>query len=175
MTLATDLLKQAQHLSTLEPKHPKQASLRRSVSAAYYSLFHLLIASGSQVITQKVALRPHVARTYQHGDLKKAANSILLIQVAYQSGRQPSQQLQWLGQFLRLPIEPELSFVCQTFIDLQELRHQADYDLSQSFSRLQAATAVSQARAAHVSWKAIRHSHNAEIFLLAAAKVLVSR
>ena len=45
MTLAADLLKQAERLAKLEPKRPKQASLRRSISAAYYSLFHLLMGT----------------------------------------------------------------------------------------------------------------------------------
>ena len=42
MSLATDLLEQADHLARRERKRPKQASLRRAVSAAYYGLFHLL-------------------------------------------------------------------------------------------------------------------------------------
>jgi len=44
MSLAEDLLEQADHLARREKKRPKQASLRRAVSAAYYALFHLLIS-----------------------------------------------------------------------------------------------------------------------------------
>ena len=39
-----DLLAQALSLVHKEPRNPKQASLRRAVSAAYYALFHLLIS-----------------------------------------------------------------------------------------------------------------------------------
>ena len=46
MTLQRDLLAQARHLATREPKRPKQASLRRSVSASYYAVFHLLVDNG---------------------------------------------------------------------------------------------------------------------------------
>ncbi len=45
MPLAQDLLEQARHLANREPKRPKQASLRRAVSRAYYALFHLLTAA----------------------------------------------------------------------------------------------------------------------------------
>ena len=47
MALAEDLLKQAFLLVHREPKNPRQASLRRSVSTAYYALFHLLIQETS--------------------------------------------------------------------------------------------------------------------------------
>ena len=43
MSLHGDLLRQAQQLALREPKRPHQASLRRSISASYYGLFHLLI------------------------------------------------------------------------------------------------------------------------------------
>ena len=43
MAFADDLLEQAYHLANRESGDPKQASLRRAVSTAYYALFHLLI------------------------------------------------------------------------------------------------------------------------------------
>lgn len=43
MGFAEDLLEIAQHLATLYPENPRQASLRRAVSTAYYAIFHLLI------------------------------------------------------------------------------------------------------------------------------------
>lgn len=43
MNLHNELLRQARHLATKEPRRPLQASLRRAVSAAYYALFHLLV------------------------------------------------------------------------------------------------------------------------------------
>jgi len=38
-----DLLDQAEHLAAKEPRKPRQASLRRAVSATYYAIFHLLV------------------------------------------------------------------------------------------------------------------------------------
>ncbi len=43
MAFADDLLEQAYHLASLETGDPKQSSLRRAVSTAYYALFHLRI------------------------------------------------------------------------------------------------------------------------------------
>jgi len=40
MSLHADLLDQAEQLAQLDPRRPKQANLRRSVSSAYYALFH---------------------------------------------------------------------------------------------------------------------------------------
>jgi uncharacterized protein (UPF0332 family) len=44
MAYADDLLKDARHLAKRGGKHPKQSSLRRAVSTAYYAAFHLLVA-----------------------------------------------------------------------------------------------------------------------------------
>jgi uncharacterized protein (UPF0332 family) len=42
MAYHDDLLDQALKLVHEEPSNPKQAGLRRAVSAAYYAVFHLL-------------------------------------------------------------------------------------------------------------------------------------
>jgi hypothetical protein len=41
--IGRDLVPQARLLARSEPRHPKQATLRRTVSTAYYGLFHFLI------------------------------------------------------------------------------------------------------------------------------------
>jgi uncharacterized protein (UPF0332 family) len=38
-----DLLEQAKTLAATDPRRPRQSSLRRAVSAAYYALFHEII------------------------------------------------------------------------------------------------------------------------------------
>ncbi len=48
MALAQDLLEQAQHLAVYEGSNPSQAALRRSISTAYYALFHLLVEDAAQ-------------------------------------------------------------------------------------------------------------------------------
>ena len=65
MALADDLLEQAQHLAMRDPKRPRQASLRRAVSTAYYALFHLLIAA-TIVNWKNLHQRSQVARGFDH-------------------------------------------------------------------------------------------------------------
>jgi hypothetical protein len=43
-----DLIEHALFLATLNPGQPKQADLRRAVSAAYYALFHLLTTEAAR-------------------------------------------------------------------------------------------------------------------------------
>jgi len=70
MSFADDLLQQAQHLANKERRYPRQASLRRAVSTAYYALFHLLIDDA--VSTWEVARqRGALARTFEHGKMKR--------------------------------------------------------------------------------------------------------
>ena len=50
MPLHGDLLEQAEHLARREKQRPKQASLRRAISTAYYALFHLLVDAGTRSV-----------------------------------------------------------------------------------------------------------------------------
>ena len=64
MSLAADLLQQAQHLLKLDSRKPKQANLRRSISTAYYSLFSLLVDEAAVAVVgsrmRKKLLRGYV-------------------------------------------------------------------------------------------------------------------
>ena len=75
MSLHEDLLEQAQQLIAIDSRRPKQASLRRAVSTAYYALFHLLIDEASRRVVAdsgQPELRCLVARAYKHSDMKEA-------------------------------------------------------------------------------------------------------
>src|SRR5271169_1145627 len=75
MGLAQDLLEQANHLANREPKRPRQASLRRAVSTAYYALFHLLISDAISHWNNRQQ-RAHMARGFDHKAMKDASNKI---------------------------------------------------------------------------------------------------
>ena len=111
MSFPEDLLEQAFDLARKEPEEPKQASLRRAVSTAYYALFHLLIdeaVSKWSVERQRSIL----ARTFEHGRMKAICDDV---QKTAKSGG---------------PVLPELYIVARSFIQLQQHRHTADYDNS---------------------------------------------
>lgn len=75
MPYPNDLLEQAWHLANREPKKPKQASLRRAVSTAYYALFHLL---GIELAKnwKRAAERSKIARILSHGQMARHLHAI---------------------------------------------------------------------------------------------------
>ena len=72
MAFADDLLEQAHHLARREKKKPKQASLRRALSTAYYALFHLLIAA-TAANWKRSDQRADLARAFSHRKMKSAS------------------------------------------------------------------------------------------------------
>jgi hypothetical protein len=54
MSLHADLLAQARRLVSQDPRRPRQASLRRAISTAYYALFHLLISEASAMLVSPI-------------------------------------------------------------------------------------------------------------------------
>src|SRR5579864_8426292 len=66
MPLHHDLLSLARELVDRNPAAPVDADLRRGVSTAYYALFHLLVHEATTRLVAPVALRPRVARSFDH-------------------------------------------------------------------------------------------------------------
>lgn len=166
MTLASDLLDQADALAVLDGNRPKQASLRRAVSASYYSLFHLLTREVSTYLSPHQRFVPFVARALDHAKAKQAANWIV-------SARATSQLP--LDQVLVHPINGELTGFCSTFMHLQQLRHRADYDFDYRITRADCLMELGRARNAHLEWRRQRGSANARALLLHALGALKAR
>jgi hypothetical protein len=167
------LLGQARQLLILDPRRPRQANLKRALSTAYYALFHLLIHDAvGFLVGQKAPYRSFLTRAFSHTNMLSAAKEFHLSHVeatsgrAVQSGRRSSVTPS-SAPSTALAIPPDLNAVADTFVLLQETRHQADYDVSRRFTRKEAEALVGQAEAAFVSWKAVRKSPSARFFLLA--------
>jgi len=64
-------LEQAKHLANREKKRPRQASLRRAVSTAYYALFHLLVHEAT-LNWRRFEQGALLARFFEHGKMKSA-------------------------------------------------------------------------------------------------------
>jgi hypothetical protein len=161
VALHHELLKQARHLALREPRNPRQASLRRAVSAAYYALFHLLVSEASQklVATQPPALRLQVRRAFVHGDMKAACEFFTGNAITDPNNSNN------LRHLLTLPIEALITNVAAAFVDLQQARHAADYDHLSQLTRANALLKVSKAEQAFLDWTLIRNSSNANVFL----------
>lgn len=161
LALHNDLLLQARHLASQEPKKPRQASLRRAISTAYYALFHLLVFEGtSRLIANKpVKLRPQIRRAFAHGEMKAACEFFTGKGIS-----DPSNSNNLL-HLLAMPIEVQIINVAGSFIDLQQARHSADYDHLAQFTRVNALLKVRQAEQAFLDWKAVRNAPNVNAFL----------
>ena len=125
-----DLLAQADHLNKLSPKRPKQANLRRAVSAAYYAVFHALCWSNANVLVGVGTTRPQGAwlQTYRAVDHGQAKARCLYAPVK------------------RFPAK--IQAFADSFVTLQEYRHRADYSPDQHFTKQEVSVIVGLARSA---------------------------
>lgn len=125
-----DLLQQAVRLATLDPTRPRQANLRRAVSAAYYALFHLLVDEATRVQIgaqhNQAAFRHVLGRAFAHGVMKEACKS-------FGGGSLKKGVAKGLPVGFVVPIA--IRDLATTFVNLQDRRHAADYDLTERFKR----------------------------------------
>ena len=158
MSLHSDLLAQARYLARKERKRPRQASLRRAVSASYYAVFHMLIAEATRLMisgSDRDALRHCLARAYAHRNMRQVAQQ-------FAGGGVSPKLLPGLdGQ----PLQPRLVAVAATFVDLQQARHEADYDIARRFTRREVLGLVDQANQEFADWSHLRRTAQADTFL----------
>lgn len=159
MALHDDLLEQAEHLAGRERRRPKQASLRRAVSSAYYAMFHKLVDESTRRLMPRKPpnLRLQVARAFVHADMKVVCKGFATGRVASLKGA--------TGRLIAEPLEPQLILMAATFIELQEARHKADYDLLAAFTRIDALNLIGNVRQAFAAWGKVRYAPNAFVFL----------
>ena len=134
-----DLLTIAESLATGQigaPRgRPRQAELRRAISAAYYALFHTLATNcadllvGNRQSTQTRQAWRQAYRSLDHGQVKKQCTE-----------RRPKRILRKFPQ--------EVQDFADQFVKMQRLRHLADYDPFESFTRSEVVQVVEETRTA---------------------------
>jgi uncharacterized protein (UPF0332 family) len=154
MNLHHDLLERARHLVNREPRRPKQASLRRAISTAYYALFHLLLDEATKMLASDPNLRRLIGRAFVHDEMKQASSSF------GSAGLPPH-----VDAVCGVPVPSELQRVAEVFVELQDARHEADYKLDRSFTRGNARYLVDRAGQAFQAWENIRSEPIAKVFL----------
>lgn len=102
-------------------------------------------------------LRALIGRTFNHADMKKAC-------VAFKAGK-PSNIA--TAALITPPIRQELKLIAQTFVDLQEARHEADYDVLASLSKTNVATKIDEVERSFRGLMRIRGEPNTNVFLAA--------
>jgi hypothetical protein len=161
MSLHDDLREQAGHLATREPRRPRQASLRRAVSAAYYALFHRLIDDATRQSLGGSATRRRyrqaLARAFGHSAMVKCCKS-------FAGGTFPRPVVDATGP---VPVPLDLVLVAQTMVLLQQERHRADYNLSATFTRSEVQGLLLSLDQASAAWDRVREQDVARFFLAA--------
>jgi hypothetical protein len=136
--LHTDLIEQAEHLTWRESRWPRQASLRRAVSTAYYALFHMLLYEATLMLfpNKPSGLRHKSSRAFSHQEMKTVCALFV------KSGG--------IDGLTTNPLALELTEIANTFVDLQQKRHNADYNLAETFDRVQV---FSDSRGLETQWQ----------------------
>ena len=140
----SDLIDLARKIAELDPRKPRQANLRRAVSTAYYAVFHYLVdeVCCAQIGTQnsQKEYRHALARAFAHTSMKDACTGFAggTLKAAIVKGFPRDAN----GKY---PIPIEIQDIAGTFVELQQKRYQADYDLSERFRKLEVLTLIDQA------------------------------
>jgi hypothetical protein len=127
MTMHEDLFEIADRLARLDSGRPRQASLRRAVSTAYYAVFHALAYLCSDRLVGWGKSWEFVSPIYRSLDHARAKTVLT----------------SWLPKH-----GSDIALIGQTFIELQEKRHIADYDPEPRHGRAETIDLIDQARTA---------------------------
>ncbi len=153
MGIAEDLLTLAHRLAAPVSGEPEQASLRRSISTAYYALFHLLVQEAVQSWNGSATARFGLERRFEHKTMKEVSNAVL--------------RSSWRGWSVPSPVVPtELQAVAKVFVPLQEARQQADYDNAKIWESTAVQAHVTDSQTAFENWARIRTHPAANEYLL---------
>lgn len=155
MSLDEDLLEQAEHLARRDPTRPKQANLRRAISSAYYALFHLLIREATAALVSDGRLRLLVPRAFDHGEMKQACRP-------FAAGSLPDH----IKAVTEPTVPDDLRTVAEVFVEMQQSRHEADYNMAGTFNRPDALGYVERTRGAFEAWGRVREQQIATVFLV---------
>lgn len=161
MSLPDDLLEQAVHLADRDPRKPRQASLRRAVSSAYYALFHLLVEEASGLFTATPGVAYATGRALSHGEM-------LTVSQRFAVGQLPKSIAGAGGPLFATSAGPAgdaVKRVAATFVLLQQKRHEADYDRAKSFTRSEVKQLLGRAQEAFTDWAGCRRSEPARLYL----------
>jgi len=159
--LCDDLLIQARELVLKDKRKPRQATVRRAVSTSYYALFHFFSDKVTRAIiggqNDFAEVRSWQARALEHGVMKKVCKFF---------GNTTDPVFQDFETKLNFTTPPEIARIAQAFVELQELRHDADYDLSEPITKSDATKAIQQTDLAFRLWNALEQQQQHSKMLL---------
>jgi hypothetical protein len=155
MSLHDELLDVARYLIRRNQGRPTQGDLRRSISSAYYALFQRFIDDGITRLALGVPEPDALGRAFGHADMKRVCQLVLKSPL-------PPHVIPLLGR----SVPTELKNVAEVFIELQDMRHAADYNRVEKFDKANARDAIIGVEAAFRDWELVRATPVAQIFLV---------
>jgi len=159
MALHDDLLEQANHLAKRERRKPRQASLRRAVSSAYYAMFHLLLWESTGrtfgALAARRRFRHSLARGFSHQSMVKVCKSFAATTL-------PPKIMSFIAPFT---VPSDLQLIAETFVTLQDKRRRADYNLAAPFHRAEVVAILEAAQTAFEAWDRVKPDDAAAFFL----------
>jgi hypothetical protein len=155
-----DLLAQAENLARFDAKKPKQANLRRAISSAYCGVFHLLVDEACRVQVgahhNQAKFRHVLGRAFAHGPMKDACRS-------FAGGTLKKSVAKGLPPGFTIP--PDIRALAQTFVEMQNARHLADYDLTERFTRSDVLALIVEVRRLSDTFRNLEASNEKRFFL----------
>lgn len=138
-------LQLARELAHLDPRRPRQASLRRATSTAYYAVFHFLVQESAGMLAgARPEIRGAVRRWFTHTRMAEVCGFFSAPNVQGKLG----------VQVPGIQVSQALQDVSRTFRTLQQARHEADYDaMSTRFTRQRVRQHLEQAEQLFTDWQ----------------------
>ena len=135
------LLEHARRLAGQGRGRPPEADLRRGISAAYYAVFHDLTdrAARHLIGSAPASARDALRRTWSHGELAAAAEiAVERAKTTTANPRAPATgEIAKAGPLADLAAnDTDLVNALRLFSELQEKRHQADYEHNARYEKL---------------------------------------
>lgn len=121
---------------------PRQVDVRRAIPAAYYAVFHHLLTAVADAYVGRTKRNSTeyslVYRSVDHGVLRQLCREAV-------KANMPEKYRRHLP---RIGLGPNIQAFAETFIELQDSRHQADYD---PFGRLKTSDVKAAVAAAYTA------------------------
>lgn len=147
---------------------PRPIWLRRSISSAYYALYHHLSQGAAHhlIPNAKESEQLGVSRSFSHSSMKEVCEW-----VSGRRGKPPGD----VAPIIKSLSGTTIPDVAAAFCDLQEARHRADYDSLAAFSKATADGYIQDALKAIATVDASPETDREMLFALMALKTSIRR
>jgi hypothetical protein len=137
------LIDQAERLiAQVPPRRPRQVDLRRAISSAYYAVFHAMLAAAADQFVGATK-----RSSSQYSLVYRSIDHATIRDMCSQAQKQ-SISRRFAHYAPRSGFGANIQAFAAAVVDMQKMRHEADYDPSIFVARSDALLAISAARLA---------------------------